>query len=178
MTGVSAQPLAGLAILLLVPSLGWAFPWSQDMRDQPSVKAQEVEITTSKTSVPTGGKELFLAPADTAELVRDRLTAGLEVSNPAPRSPESINRGKAVYDVYCMPCHGMEGHGDGQVGLKFTPPPMDLTLSYVQIQPDGQIHYTISHGSIAMPFYRDAIPVIDRWHVVNYIKTVLVQNER
>ena len=178
MTGVRTKPLAGLAILLLVPSFVWAFPWSQDMRDQPSVKAQEVEITTSKTSVPTSGKELFLAPADTAELVQDRLTAGLEVRNPAPRSAESINRGKAVYDVYCALCHGVEGHGDGPVGLKFTPPPMDLTLSYVQIQPDGQIHYTISHGSIAMPFYRDAIPVIDRWHVVNYIKTVLVQNER
>ena len=98
------------------------------MRDQPSVKAQEAEITTNKTSVPTGGKELFLAPADTAELVRDRLTAGLDVHNPAARSPESINRGKAVYDVYCAPCHGTQGHGDGPVGLKFTPPPMDLTL--------------------------------------------------
>jgi hypothetical protein len=166
------------ALVILIPSPGFTFPWDQDMRDQPSVKAQEASISTSKNSVPTGGKELFLAPTDTGELVRDRLTAGLYVHNPAPKSPESINRGKAVYDVHCAICHGAQGHGDGPVGLKFTPPPMDLTLSYVQIQPDGQIHYTISHGSIAMPFYRDSIPVIDRWHVVNYIKTVLVQNER
>jgi mono/diheme cytochrome c family protein len=169
---------AAITVLVIAPSPGFAFPWDQDMRDQPSVKPQEAKIETSKNSVPTGGKELFLAPEDTARLVQDRLIAGVEVRNPAARSAESINRGKAVYDVHCALCHGDQGHGDGPVGLKFTPPPMDLTLSYVQIQPDGQIHYTISHGSIAMPFYRDAIPVIDRWHVVNYIKTVLVQNER
>ncbi len=166
------------AALLWIPIAGWAFPWDQDMRDQPSTKPQESTVVTSKTSVPTEGKELFLAPADTGELVQDRLIAGTDIPNPEPRSPESVNRGKAVYDVHCSLCHGEQGHGNGLVGLKFTPPPLDLTLNYVQMQPDGQIYYTISHGSIAMPFYRDSIPVEDRWHIVNYIKTVLVQNER
>ena len=50
---------------------------------------------------------------------------------------------------------------------------MDLTLEYVQQQPDGQIWYTISHGSIAMPYYRDSIRDVERWHVVNYVKQVL-----
>jgi hypothetical protein len=48
-------------------------------------------------------------------------------------------------------------------------------MDYVQLQPDGQIFFTISYGSIAMPFYRDSIPEDDRWHVVNYIKHVLGQ---
>ena len=84
------------ALVILIHSPGLTFPWDQDMRDQPSVKAQEASISTSKNSVPTGGKELFLAPTDTGELGRDRLTAGLYVHNPAPKSPESINRGKAA----------------------------------------------------------------------------------
>jgi hypothetical protein len=49
---------------------------------------------------------------------------------------------------------------------------MELNLDYVQLQPDGQIFYTISHGSIAMPFYRQSMPAEDRWHLVNFIKEV------
>ena len=49
---------------------------------------------------------------------------------------------------------------------------MELNLDYVQLQPDGQIFYTISHGSIAMPFYRQAILSEDRWHLVNFVKEV------
>ena len=40
---------------------------------------------------------------------------------------------------------------------------------------DGQIFYTISHGSIAMPYYRDSVPAPERWDIVNYIKVVIGQ---
>jgi hypothetical protein len=49
---------------------------------------------------------------------------------------------------------------------------MELNLDYVQLQPDGQLFYTISHGSIAMPYYRQAMLAEDRWNVVNYITEV------
>ena len=52
---------------------------------------------------------------------------------------------------------------------------MNLTLDYVQTQPDGQLFYTISHGSIAMPYYRDSIPARQRWDLVNYLKVVIGQ---
>jgi hypothetical protein len=52
------------------------------------------------------------------------------------------------------------------------PQPMELNFDYVQLQPDGQLFYTISHGSLAMPFYRQAVAVEDRWHLVNFIKEV------
>ena len=150
-----------------------ALPWDQDMRDQPSVKAQESQVRNSAASIPARGKEPFRPPVDMTALVTDRLAAGLQLSNPISKTAESVNRGKELYDIHCVACHGAQGHGDGLVGKKFIPPPLDLTLGYVQQQPDGQIWYTISHGSIAMPFYRDSIPDNDRWHVVNYVKEVL-----
>ncbi len=54
---------------------------------------------------------------------------------------------------------------------------MNLTLDYVQLQPDGQLYYTISHGSIAMPYYRQAIVAEDRWNLINYIKEALGPDE-
>lgn len=157
---------------------GWAFqawglPWDKDMRNQPSVKPQEARVEHSAGSVPVSGTETIPPPKDIAELVQVRLRAGEELINPTRDNPESLNRGKQVYEVHCQLCHGSEGRGDGLVGLKFVPAPMDLTLDYVQLQPDGQIYFTISHGSIAMPYYRDTIAEDDRWHVVNYVKNVL-----
>ena len=144
------------------------------MRDQPSVKPQESQVQTNASSVPTKNKETIPTPANIGELVLARLAAG-EFENPVGATPDSLKLGKSLYDVHCQTCHGDQGRGDGPVGLKFAVAPMDLTMDYVQFQPDGQIFFTISHGSIAMPFYRDSIPEDDRWHVVNYIKQVLGQ---
>jgi S-disulfanyl-L-cysteine oxidoreductase SoxD len=160
--------IAGIA----VPNLSSALPWSKDMRDQPSVKPQETEVELNDSSVPSDGGDLYRAPKDMGELVRMRLEAG-RLSNPMPRSAESVNRGKVLYDIHCAICHGTQGLGDGPVGKKYIPDPMNLTIDYVQLQPDGQLYYTISHGSIAMPFYRDSISKQERWHVINYIKEVL-----
>lgn len=166
---------AAFAVLsgVLISGSSDALPWDQDMRDQPSVKANETPVKNSAASVPADGKESFRPPIDATQAVHDRLTAGAQLTNPMTKSAESVNRGKELYDTHCATCHGALGHGDGTVGKKFIPPPMDLTLEYVQLQPDGQIWYTISHGSIAMPYYRDSIRDEERWHVVNYIKEVL-----
>ena len=98
---------------------------------------------------------------------------GEKLVNPIANSPESLERGRQIYEVHCLVCHGAQGQGDGPVGQKFVPQPMDLRVDYVQLQPDGQLYYTISHGSIEMPIYRDSIAQHERWHVSNYIKEVL-----
>jgi S-disulfanyl-L-cysteine oxidoreductase SoxD len=163
-----------LILICFLPGSGWTLPWSEDMRDQPSVKPQESQVHTNASSVPGTGKDPFPPPQDINELVHARLEAG-KLKNPVPRTGASINRGKVLYDKHCAVCHGDQGHGDGPVGKKYIPDPMNLTIDYVQIQPDGQLFYTISHGSIAMPFYRDTIPSVDRWHLINYIKAVFGQ---
>ena len=163
--------------LVVAPVAGWSLPWDEDMQNQPSVKAQETEVEISAESVPVGGQEPFSAPADMIELVRTRLTAGQTLVNPIDKSPESLQQGSYLYEIHCEVCHGPQGRGNGTVGQKFVPQPMDLTLDYVQLQPDGQLFYTISHGSIAMPYYRQAILAEGRWHVINYIKEVMGPDE-
>ncbi len=163
-----------LLIVSMLPKTAMTLPWDKDMRNQPSVKPQESQVTTNSTSVPVVGKEPIPKPKDTTELVKARLDAGL-LENPIPKTGKSLNRGKQLFDIHCAVCHGEQGYGDGPVGKKYVPDPMNLTIDYVQLQSDGQIFYTISHGSIAMPYYRDSITIEDRWHVVNYIKSVLGQ---
>ncbi len=172
MKGLRLSHLASVVCLLAVPGTGVTLPWDKDMVDQPSMKPQDSVVETNQTSVPASGKEDYPPPKDIIELVRARLEAGKTLINPVPKSPESLARGREMYERHCLVCHGEQGRGNGPVGQKFVPQPMELNLDYVQLQPDGQLFYTISHGSIAMPFYRQAVPAEDRWHLVNFIKEV------
>jgi len=171
-TSLQVRNLACVVCFLVIPAAGVTLPWDKDMQDQPSQKPQDSVIETTDTSVPAVGKDRYAPPKDIIDLVRSRLEAGKTLVNPVPKSPESLARGREMYELHCLVCHGEQGRGDGPVGQKFVPQPMELNLDYVQLQPDGQLFYTISHGSIAMPFYRQAMPAEDRWHLVNFIKEV------
>jgi mono/diheme cytochrome c family protein len=162
-----------IAALALLPIAAGALPWNKDMVDQPAVKAQEKRVDEPKDVVPTTGGETLAKPQSLADVVLARVQAG-SIPNPQPATQESIARGKALYEIHCLACHGAEGHGDGPVGQKYVPQPMNLTFDYVQHQPDGEMYFTITYGSLVMPFYHDAIIPADRWNVVNYVKHGLV----
>ena len=172
MKGLHFRGLTCAVCLLIIPGAGLTLPWDKDMQDQPSWKPQESQVSVNRSSVPVGGKGGYPPPHDIIELVQARLEAGRTLVNPVLRSPESVARGRQMYETHCLVCHGAQGRGDGPVGRKFVPQPMELNFDYVQLQPDGQVFYTISHGSIAMPFYRQAILTEDRWHLVNFVKEV------
>lgn len=147
----------------LIPVAAPAMPWSWDMFTQPSHKAQsEATLPFPEGTVSTKGR-ISLKDRDEAA----------KLKNIVPPTPKSIERGKFLFDVYCVTCHGETGVGNGIVGQKFVPP-ADLTSDYVQSKPDGDIYYTITNGGLAiMPMQGDAILPDDRWNVVNYIKHVL-----
>ena len=169
---VFAALLFGAA--LVVPATLMALPWNDDMKDQASVKTQETTVDLPEESVPADGGELD-GPADLAELVRARLKAGEQLSNPLAEEDADDGRAAEMYDIYCRVCHGVAGAGDGSVGLKYNPQPMDLTLPYVQQQTDGQLYYTITHGGVIMPSYRFAMSKEDRWRIVQYLRTGLLE---
>ncbi len=155
----------------------WAWPWSQDMFDQISIKPQETIVeTTPESSVSITNEEPIPIPKNIGELFQAKVKAAA-LLNPVEPTAESIESGKFFYDTHCYPCHGKEGLGDGPVGKKFSPPAANLTTESIQKQPDGQMFVTITHGSIAMPFYRDAMNPEERWHLINYIQGVFGKKE-
>ena len=152
-----------------------ALPWDKDMADQPALKAQEQsQVPLLHNSVPVHGKDVFDIPADMAQLFQARALAW-KVTNPVANNAAAQAHGRNLYQIFCAVCHGKAGLGDGPVGKKFVPQPLNLRLDYVQQQGDGQLYFTISHGSVAMPFYRDSMSVLERWQLVNYIKQGLLE---
>jgi mono/diheme cytochrome c family protein len=160
-----------MSLFVMAPaSIGWAYPWDQDMVDQPSEKAQESIAPPGPGSVPIEGGETLPLPL-TDDEAADMKDAAATLVNPVPASEESIARGKYFYSINCLVCHGEGGLGDGPVGEKFVEKaPVDLNDAYTQDQADGQLFFTLTRGRAKMPFYRDALNPSERWDVINYVK--------
>ena len=114
-------PMDKLSVILviLLPMQGLALPWSKDMKDQPTIKAQETVVSMAESSVRSDSPEPVQRPTNISELVIERIAAGQSLANPVPTSPESLNRGRQIYVIHCASCHGDQGLGDGLVGQKF-----------------------------------------------------------
>ncbi len=149
------------ALLLSEASLAYAFPWSRDMKDQPSIKPQEAPRRPAPGTVPREGWE--------APLTRDE--AGKALRNPVPITRDSVEKGRRLFEIYCALCHGPGGKGMGPVATKFIPPP-DLTLPLFQQRTDGFIYGTIRNGGAVMPPYGEALSPIERWDLVNYLRSL------
>src|SRR5262249_22824949 len=95
--------------------------------------------------------------------------------NPVPSTPESVSQGSALFAIYCTPCHGASGKGDGLVAAKFAPA-ADLTNPELQkARTDGFWQSYLSVGGAVMPSYGEALTPEERWHVVNYLRTLAKQ---
>ncbi|MCZ6854879.1 MAG: cytochrome c [Gammaproteobacteria bacterium] len=159
-----------LALLLGLTNLSWGYPWDQDMVDQPIAKPQRSPAPAGPNSVPIVGGETLPSPT-TEQGMDEAKDAAAAIPNPVPVTAESLAQGETLYQTNCLVCHGKEGQGDGPVGQKFvTKSPVDLHEDYTQDQADGQLFFTLTRGRALMPFYRDALSVEERWHVINYVK--------
>lgn len=89
-------------------------------------------------------------------------------TNPYPNDPESIVRGKTIYQTHCARCHGAEGRGDGPgaVGLIFRP--LDLT-NYASEKSANTAAMNISYGKNEMPPYVELLTTQEIWDVSNYV---------
>ena len=84
----------------------------------------------------------------------------------------SINQGKSIYKTRCTVCHGEKGKGDGPAGKALKPPAADHSSALVQDQTDGELFWKISEGKGPMVSWKLILSEEDRWHVVNYLRTL------
>ena len=91
---------------------------------------------------------------------------------PIAVTTELIHRGRDRYQVYCAPCHGALGDGNGvtkQYGMVATPSYHDDRL---RAMAEGEIYNTITHGKNTMFAYADKLSPDDRWAVIAYVRAL------
>ena len=150
------------------------------MANQISIKPQESVDPTNP------GMKAFprrsLPVAGTTVAVKD-LDAAKAMQNPVPADDKSVAKGAHLFSIYCTPCHGKSGTGDGLVGEKLVMKPWNLTSgsemhSWVSKDyPDGYIYGYMTLGGAVMPSYANDLSSTERWHVVNYVRKVLQKGQ-
>jgi mono/diheme cytochrome c family protein len=83
-----------------------------------------------------------------------------------------IRRGQERYKIYCTPCHGLLGRGEGMVVRRGYKRPPSFHEERVRAQPVGYFFDVISKGFGTMPDYAAQIPVRDRWAIVAYLRAL------
>ena len=97
----------------------------------------------------------------------------VDVKNPIPASPKSLEHGKKLFESQCTMCHGDNGDGSGDLAATLKMKVPDLTDPGAQKKrSDGEMFWIITYGHDRMPADGERFSPDLRWHMVNYVRTL------
>jgi mono/diheme cytochrome c family protein len=152
----------------------------QDMHDQPRYKPQ------GRSEFFADGRAARALPQGTVargQLREDELLftgkAGGAFSErlPVPVDMALLQRGRERYGIFCAPCHGLSGGGDGMIVRRGYRKPSSFHVDRLRNEKAGYFFDVMTNGFGAMPDYAAQVSVNDRWAIVAYIRALqLSQN--
>ena len=109
-------------------------------------------------------------PFNTGHLIG---TTNFVATNPIPVDAALLARGREQFNIYCTPCHGGLGDGNGITKkLGVMPAVANLHDKRIIEMTDGEIFNTITRGKGLMGAYGATIPASDRWAVIAYTRAL------
>jgi len=91
-------------------------------------------------------------------------------TNPYAEDEAAQAEGREQFEVYCWPCHGYEGRGDGIAGVGLPVKPKDFTTSNVTMQSDGALFWKLNTGKGNMISYESLLSEEMRWKLITYVR--------
>jgi len=91
---------------------------------------------------------------------------------PFPLTAAVLDRGEQRFNIYCSPCHGPTGKGDGMIVRRGYRQPPSYHIDRLQQAPIGHFSDVMTNGFGAMPDYRAQITPEDRWRIVAYVRAL------
>lgn len=165
------QPWALLCILGVLALCGCRL----DMQIQPKYPPEwssQFFSNGSSARIPVAGTvPISVNPRD--ELLNTgRVNGALVDAFPFPITAEDLQRGRERFDIYCSPCHGYAGYGDGMIVQRGFPPPPSYHSDRLRQMPAGHFFEVISNGFGMMFSYAARVDIPDRWRIVAYIRAL------
>jgi hypothetical protein len=147
----------------------------QDMHNQPKYKPLR-----ASEFFPDGRSARPLVPGtvDRSQVNEDpAYVTGLQNSQtvltfPFPVTRQVLERGRERFNIYCMPCHGELGDGNGLVAQRGYLHPPSFHDDRLRQAAAGHFFDVITNGLGGMPDYAQQIPVDDRWKIIAYIRAL------
>lgn len=173
----NATPLRSVAVpcalgVLVVVAAGAC---RQDMHDQPRMRAYRgtdffgdgrsarplVEGTIARGQLREG-----------AHLYTGKVGGVFADSFPFPITAEILARGQQRFGIYCTPCHGQLGTGEGMVRQRGYKQPPSYHIDRLRAAQPGYFFDVMTNGFGAMPDYAAQVSVEDRWAIAAYIRVL------
>jgi mono/diheme cytochrome c family protein len=178
---VGLLPLACIARARVVRSTRPRLHLIRDMDNQGRLESQQAHplFADRRAMRPPVEGTLAHGPA-LPELVEQGHVAGIFAEQiPVPLTAQLLRRGRERYAIYCAPCHGLAGYGDGMVSRRAERrgearwvPPSSFHAPPADARPPGHLFNTIGRGIRTMPGYEAVIPPHDRWAIVGWVMTL------
>lgn len=91
---------------------------------------------------------------------------------PVPLTRQLLQRGEERFDIYCAPCHGRAGDGQGMIVQRGFPAPPSFHTDRLRAAPIGHFYDVITNGYGVMYSYADRVSPDDRWAIAAYIRAL------
>jgi mono/diheme cytochrome c family protein len=164
---------AKLLLLFALCLLPFAFLLSacrQDMHDQPKYK-------------PLRPSRFFSGGQSARPSVEGAVPYGVEAVSPmtdeskATTPPFAVteqvmDRGQERFNIYCTPCHGALGYGNGMIVQRGFRAPPSYHIDRLRQAPVGHFYDVMTNGFGAMPSYADKVAPPDRWAIAAYVRAL------
>ena len=142
--------------------------WALAGCDRADMVAQDKSRTWDRSAFFPDGSTM--RPPVPGTLARD------QPGEPAPQPPTitdaMLARGQDRFDIYCAPCHGRAGDGEGMIVQRGFPHPPPFTLARLRDAKASALYDTITHGHGTMYPYADRVAPADRWAVIAYVRAL------
>ena len=117
-----------------------------------------------------GGPQVAPPPEGTIAL--DQPARDAAFATPPPLTPALVDRGEQRYRIFCTPCHGLRGEGDGIVVQRGFPKPPSFREARLIAAPPAYVVQVVTYGRGVMYSYADRVPAPDRWAIAAYVKAL------
>jgi mono/diheme cytochrome c family protein len=168
---ISTSRLGGLACAaLLALGLAACNPIRQDMANQPKNRPLSPSdfFSDGRSERPLIENTVARGSIANDELAIDKDSNAF----PVPLSAELLDRGRERYAIFCSPCHGLQGDGNGIAATRGMKHPPSYHQDRLRNSPNGYYFDVITNGFGQMLSYSAQIPPQDRWAIVAYVRAL------
>ena len=165
---VSSVAAIGVTALLLTAC-------RQDMHDQPRFKpyAKSDFYSDQRSARPLVEGTIARGQLKDDELFETGKVAGKPSDVfPFAITGDVLERGRDRYNIYCSPCHGQTGQGDGMIVRRGYRRPPSFHQDRLRQAPPGYLFDVTARGFGAMPDYASQVPARDRWAIIAYLRVL------
>lgn len=164
-----------LFLLFFGALIAFAAGCRRDMQDQPRYKPLSASrfFADGRSARPIPAGTIARDELNDTDLLHTGLTNGtFSTQFPVPITKQLLLRGQQRYNIYCTPCHGFLGDGNGMIAKRGFKWPANLHSDRLRNAPPGYLFQVVSNGYGAMPAYRHQIEPHDRWAILAYVRAL------